>query len=403
MKIKDKTQSPKTRTIADPAFQSAYAEKSLLLVYLHNIGIKQLDEKQPDFLLRFVSMIKRKANSCYSRIVVLCWLMWVAGFGETGCHHTEEKYTAEEQAVLHQGKVGQITDSIASSPDNPELYAHRSQELANIQQFKLAGMDIRKALQLRPMEAQYNFQLGELYFQQDSLQKAITYLRRAVELKSQSLVYQMEYANALYHAGSYTEALRVLERTSKMYPPVAEIYGLQSRVYQAMGDTAAAIASMGEAIKRSPDNYEAIMAMGDLLAASGNPQCLSWYRRAEKVDTTAAEPIYAQAAFYEKIHQPGQAISILNHCINVDAFYTDAYLLLAKIYLQQHAFHKGLTILNLAQRMAPANDRVYFLRGSCWEKMGDTARAVQDYRRSLVFNKKAEDARQALQRLGKQP
>jgi len=335
------------------------------------------------------------------RTLVLCCM--ILAIAVMGCHHADESYTAEQQAILHQGKIGSITDSIGSFPDNAELYAHRSQELARIQQYQLADMDIRHALRLRPMEAQYYFQLGELYFQQDSLQQAIRYMRRAVEIKSESLVYQMEYANVLYHAGAYAEALRVLDHLRKQYPPVAEIYGLQSRVYQGMRDTAAAIAAMQEAIKRSPDNYEALMAMGDLLASTHNAACLNWYRRAERVDTTAAEPIYAQAAFYAQMHQPEQAINLLNRCINVDAFYTDAYLLLAQIYLQQHAFTRGLTILNLAQRMAPANDRVYFLRGNCWEKMGDTTRAVLDYKRSLVFNKQANDARQALQRLGIYP
>ncbi|MBX5438848.1 MAG: tetratricopeptide repeat protein [Thermoflavifilum sp.] len=352
-------------------------------------------------MLRFVGMQKEKMSSY--RVDLCSCLIGLMALLAMSCHHQEPTYTAEQQAILHEGLVGKITDSIRSFPGNADLYAHRSQELARMQQYRLADMDIRKALQMRPQEAQYYFQLGELYFQQDSLEQARKYMRRAVELKSESLVYQMEYANVLYHAKAYTEALKVLSNLRRQYPPVAEIYGLESRVYQGMGDTAAAIASMQEAVKRSPDNYEALMAMGDLLAATRNPACLKWYREAERVDTTAAEPIYAQAAYYAQMHQPQQAIKLLNHCINTDAFYTDAYLLLANIYLQQHAFSRGLTILNLAQRMAPANDRVYFLRGSCWEKMGDTARAVLDYRRSLVFNKQADDARQALERLGMHP
>ncbi|MCL6524714.1 MAG: tetratricopeptide repeat protein [Thermoflavifilum sp.] len=313
--------------------------------------------------------------------------------------HQHNRYTAEEEAILHQGRIGKISDSIAQNPNDPELYARRSAELARIQQYKLAGMDIREALKMRPLEAQYYFQLGEMYFQQDSLEQAAHYLQQAIALKSNSLVYQIEYANVLYHAHAYQKALQVLQRLSEMYPPVAEIYGLQSRVYQGMGDTTAAIASMREAIKRSPDNYEALMAMGDLLAAIGNSQCLYWYRKAEMVDTTAAEPIYAQAAYHAHVHHLRQAIDLLNRCINTDAFYTDAYLLLAQIYVQQHEFSKGLTILNLAQKMAPANDRVYFWRATCYEKLGDTLRAQIDYQRSLIFNKNADDAHRALQRL----
>jgi tetratricopeptide (TPR) repeat protein len=63
-----------------------------------------------------------------------------------------------------------------------------------------------------------------------------------------------------------------------------------------------------------------------------------------------------------------------------------AYTQLAMVYAKQGRYPEALQALDAASRINPSYALIYYYRGTIWFKQGDTAKAVDEYRRGLALS-----------------
>lgn len=304
-------------------------------------------------------------------------------------------------SILNLPEIKFLTDSIKKFPNDPEIYLSRSEILFQLKQPLLAKINIMDAIKLEPNSYFPYYAMGEILLYQDSPILAAQYLKKAIILSGGNYHEKLEYSRALFLGKKYQASICYLKKMEKLFPGVAEIYGMESQNLEAIKDTTFAIDKMKMALQLEPDNYDVLMAMGDLYRKINNRNCLIWYRKANFLNLTKGEPLYSMALYYEINENNSQAEKFLNQCINVDDHYTKAYILLGKIILKKKHPRKALAILDLAVKVSPTNPKIYLMRGICQEQIGDSIEAKHDFQRSLDLDKSLKEAKIYLKGLNK--
>jgi tetratricopeptide (TPR) repeat protein len=302
-------------------------------------------------------------------------------------------------SVYRSEALKRVTDSIRRHPDSSRLYYERGNMLFVMKEYKLAGKDIRKAIDLNPLKADYYIALGEIELTADSLEDAAAAFRRAVRVDPDNPMGRLQLSFVLLQQKKYQATIRQADSVIRLDPRLPQAYGLQAQAYQALGDTVAALHIMQKAVKLAPGNYDALMALGDLLLRRTDSAALLYYRRAAEADTTQAEPLYCIGLFYERAGNSSRAVQAYRDCIDRDAYYLDAYLRMGKIYEGQNQWKKALKIFTLAIRVSPASSEVYNHLGLCEEKLGNFRAAMDEYENALALKQTNRKAAEGLARV----
>lgn len=312
-----------------------------------------------------------------------------------------DKAKRQIDSLYHSEKLVHITDSIRLYPDSSRFYFERAGLLYVMKKYDLAKKDLQKALTIDPGKALYYQAMGELHLSINQPDSAILDYRKAIQLNPDGQQSRLQLSYILLQQEKYQETISETKTLLKHNPDLAEALGLQSQAYQALEDTAKAIEIMKKAILLAPENYDALMAMGDLLMKNKNDDAVKYYGRAQKVDTTSGEPLFSIGLFYEARGQVDQAIAAYNQSINRDAYYLDAYIRSGKLYEEKKEWEKALGVFNLAIKISPTSSQAFYHRGICNEKLNNISVAIEDYNQAVVLDEDNKPAQAALKRLGK--
>lgn len=328
------------------------------------------------------------------------WLLLLATC--LGACHTQDGGSADNSArdsLFNSARLKKMTDSIRQYPDSARLYFERGGMLYMMKEFDLAGKDIKKAIELDPVKADYYTALGEIYLAGDQYQPAQNAFQMAVGLDPADVLARLQLSYTLLQNKNYRATINQTDTLIKSNPTLAEAYGLQSQAYSALKDTARAMKLMTKAVAFSPKNYDVLMAMGDLLMNAKDSSALAYYRRAQKADTTQAEPLFCIGLFYASRGDTDKAITAYQNCISRDAYYLDGYLKLGKIYQTKDNWEKALKVYILATEIAPKSSAAFYERGICYEKMSQPQKALNDYENAYSLEKNNGKAAAAVARL----
>ncbi|HVB04569.1 MAG TPA: tetratricopeptide repeat protein [Chitinophagaceae bacterium] len=321
--------------------------------------------------------------------------------GLLSCHFSGPvvNQTDVADSLYNSGQLRPYTDSIRLYPRNALYYFKRSELLYNLQQFVLSRNDLLRASLLNPQEPGFYYALGEVNLALHSLDSARHDYNKAMELDKGDQQIRLRLADVLFLLKEDGLSRLELDTLLRVDPGNAEGHGLISQVYEDQGDTARAIGEMERAVKLSPQNYDALMAMGDLYSAVHQPKAVDFYHKAYLLDTTQEEPLYAMGLYYHKMQQDDQAIAVLKQCIGTNHYYPGSYLELGKIYFQHAQIENALKMFNLATKVDPMNAQAYYQMGLCNESAGKRQQARTDYRQAYALDNHMNEAKAALNRL----
>ena len=318
-----------------------------------------------------------------------------------GCqskNRTVGQQTMSDSAFQNQ-RLAQLTDSIEKFPDSAHFYFERGALHFVTENYPDAKSDLKKAILLNPMESLYYTALGQLFFSQDIFDSAVANFQKAVKVAPDNKRARLQLAFGLFKQARYTLALQQTDSLLQLDSELTRAMGLQSQIYEALGDTAHALMVMKKVIALPPVSYDAWMRMGDLLLAQGSEDALIYYKKAAAKDSTAAEPYYCMGLLYEKQGKPDSATKAFGRSIVKDPNYVDAYLRLGGLYERDKNWEKAEKIYTLAIKMSPANGDAYYHRGLAFEHLQNKEAAAQDYQQALIFDSDNQSARDALKRV----
>lgn len=324
-------------------------------------------------------------------------LLAVMAACHTGSLHDADHGSGD--SLFHSELLRSVTDSIARYPDSSRLYFERGGILYVMKQYELAGKDLHKAISLDPLQTDYYISLGEIALAAEALPAAGDAYRKALQLDPANQMARLELAFVLVQQQHYRQAIVQTDSLLAQDDKLVQAYGLKAQALEALGDTTTALKLLRKSVTLSPQNYDALMATGDLLFRRQDTTALRYYRRAAAADTTLGEPLYCIGLVNQQLGKTTDAVDAYKACIVRDAYYLDAYLRLGAILEHDNDWRDALKIYTLATRIDPTSSEAFYHRGLCQEKLHDIAAATRDYQDALDLKTGNQQARAALDRL----
>jgi tetratricopeptide (TPR) repeat protein len=334
------------------------------------------------------------------------WCFWglagmVLGWVACQSHEPPPAATPGIDSLYQSQMLIRLTDSIQKYPDRAQLYFDRGGVLYVMKAYALAEKDVKKAIALDARQPTYYEALGEIRLSEDSLSEAVKAYRDALQLEPALVTARLKLAYVLFQQEQYRETINQTDTLLHQDARLAKAYGLRSQAYQALGDTVRALKYMQKAVELSPDDYDALMALGDMLRDDLNKDARTYYRRAARLDTTQAEPFYAIGQLWEALGNSDSAVASYRACIARDAYDLQAYMGLGKLYEKQQDWQEALKVFILASKVGPSDPDIFYHRGLCHEKLHQVEAALHDYENAIALPGSHKDAQAAVNRLRK--
>ena len=121
---------------------------------------------------------------------------------------------------------------------------------------KSATAQFQKAIQLKPYEETYYFELGRLYLQEQDFANALTTLKRGAGIFDKSAQLELALGVAYYGLRRFPEAINAFLRTIQLAPDVEQPYVFLGKMLDQAGSKLPAVTADFEAYqKANPTSY----------------------------------------------------------------------------------------------------------------------------------------------------
>jgi len=260
-------------------------------------------------------------------------------------------------AFAHAGKddaaIEQFHEAVKLDERNFPAQFELARTLLHARKFSEAEAEFHKALGLEPNSAAAHLGLAQTLLAEKQSSDAATELERYLQMNPKDVDGRIERASMLIDLGKNEEALAELDRAAAFRPETASTLKMRSLVQFRLNNYDAALAALKQVETTSPNDPDVHARIGHLLL--------------EKKD-------YADAAKELAIsyrEDPSQTEVLRD--------------LLAANYLGDN-YPAALELLDLlAKRETPSNGS-WFVRASCYDKLGKTREALDAFRKFLELN-----------------
>ncbi|MBN2407425.1 MAG: tetratricopeptide repeat protein [Elusimicrobia bacterium] len=214
--------------------------------------------------------------------------------------------------------------------------------------------------------------------------KAIEYLKKAVEDGFDKVRASKELARLYCDAGRYNLALDELAAAAKLAPDDGHINAMMGRVYSVMTDYDPAIGEYKKAEKKGYMTAEVSRELGLLYRRKRDFHAAVEYLEKAAVSKDSPAGVRVELAriyFEEKDYEKAQ--EKLNEEIDSGSDSSQAHELLGSIHVRQGRYKEALEEFEAACRMGPGDGRICGEMGLAYEKMNDIDKAVIKYEEAL--------------------
>jgi len=338
-----------------------------------------------------------KRVSCLSCLLLLAGIALLVSC--TG--KRQETATDAVPELFSRPDLSDITRQINDHPQRADLYFQRGNILHHLQQDSLAVADFKTAIRYDSSKAEYYSAIGELLFEHKDITGSVPWFQKAIARNPEDPRAHLKFAKMLIYTRDYPKAFSEINTVLRqdIYNP--EGYFLKGMIYKDLKDTGKAISSFQTVLNAAPEYKEALIQLGQLYAAKGDPLALRYYENAFRLDTGDVFPLFAKGVFFQQQGQPEKAKQQYRECVLRDHQYADAYYNLAFIYLGQDSVEKAFRHFDLLTKITPNDAEAYYNRGICNERLGRKDAAAGDFRQALVFDPDYTEAKEALKRTEK--
>ncbi len=222
---------------------------------------------------------------------------------------------------------------------------------------KQATEEYLASLTARPDQWTSHYNLGNYYLNRGEIRKALAAYDTAIKIEPRAAMVMVNAAMAYAQAGEKEQAEKSLLKAIKIAPENATAHFNLGLLEAELNRGKEAERELREAFRLDPKMAPAAYNLCILTVKDRPQEALSWCRKA--VELNPLEPKYAfTLAFYQK--EQGDlktAATTLQDLLAKRPAFTDGYLLLAEIYLQQGERPQAEAVLRQAQQVESLSPR----------------------------------------------
>ncbi len=230
---------------------------------------------------------------------------------------------------------------------------------AALEKVKKATEEYLASLTARPDQWSSHYNLGNYYLNRGEVKQALAAYDTALKLEPRAAMVMVNAAMAYAKMDSQDQAEELLLKAIKVAPDNSAAHFNLGLVWAEQKRDKEAERELREAFRLNPKMAPAAYNLCILSAKDRPKEALSWCRKA--VELNPQEPKYAfTLAFYQK--EQGDlrgAAATLQDLITQRPAFTDGYLLLAEVYIQQGERSQAEDVLRQALKLEnlPARDQ----------------------------------------------
>jgi len=200
--------------------------------------------------------------------------------------------------------------------------AREAAQLAQFDQIQFALPRAQIASQLAPNNSQVWALLGQLYLQQNELDKGIAALQRSNSLDRKNAAVLFALGSAYFQKEDYNKAVEVIQAGLLIKPDIPEALFDLGNAYYMLNQFPAAIAQYEKAIQQNDKFWPAINNIGLVKYEQGDvAEALALWQRSITLEPKAAEPQLAVAVALYAQGERDRGIELGITALQVDSRY----------------------------------------------------------------------------------
>lgn len=285
-------------------------------------------------------------------LMVLCCLGRCLEAQSPSYLEAQERYKKKEYlaAMLAAQKA------VQEDGNNPQYRHLYGSVLLEMKQFTEAEENLRKAVVLKPDNADFLYSLGALLLQQkiaaaisEQLSSGVKRprawliepeglkaLERAVALDPNHLKARLHLGRTYYEQNRHNLAMEQFDAVVKKDPRYPWVHSHRAVIHMNAGAVQSAIRALKAELQFHPDHTSARLDLGEAYLKAGQPRlALEQFNAAEKQDpemSGLAALHYGLAKAYRDLGLPEKGIASLRRCAELDPGFPDAHYLLGRLY-----------------------------------------------------------------------
>jgi tetratricopeptide (TPR) repeat protein len=279
---------------------------------------------------------------------------------------------------LRKLSVDELALAIHDTPDDPLTFIYYGDALMKQGMLPESARAFDRAIQLDPKNVQAVIGRGSVYLHQEDLKKAVETFERAVKLAPNDAVAHFALAQAWYRAGSPRRAIEPLKTVVKLQPKHDNAWYLLGKMYGHDRQWDQAMDALQKAISIDPKNASYWRDLGQINANYTRlDEAEKQFKKAIELEPANAEAYYLLGLLYtQRADTPkmrGQAEQALQFALVRDDKLPEAYFELGKLYERSGNYAVAVNNFRKAQELNPGDEQALYHLGQCLVKLGNTA------------------------------
>ncbi|MBC7936943.1 MAG: tetratricopeptide repeat protein [Rhizobacter sp.] len=209
-----------------------------------------------------------------------------------------------------------------------------------------------------------------------------------------------ELAQNYRDSGEYTRALYTISNALQRDSTNARLWNVQAWLYAENGDTSLSLYSLERSIAIFP-NPDVVISLGNLYAKTKDAEALKVADELIKEDKAKfeKEALFIKGVYYSSTGDKNKAIAFFDQCLSLSYSFMEAYLEKALVLYDLGKYKDAVAALDKATTLQNNFDQGYFYKGRCYEKLNDTAKAIEAYQAAMMYDPGYVEAKEALEKI----
>ncbi len=280
-----------------------------------------------------------------------------------------------------------ISELIKTNPEDSKLYNERAKLYLEKKEYKNAKTDAGKAISLDSSISSYFVTIADGYFFTSEPDKCEASLKKALSLDAKNKEALMKMSEFYMYLNRFEESITFANKILEIDPNFSKAFIIKGMCYKDAGDTSRAILNFREAIDKDPENYNACIMLAQLHFGLKDKLAITYYNNALNLKPKSLEAYYGLAMFYQETGELNRALETYSTILAIDPKYKNAHYNIGFIHFQYlKNYNQALKHFDDAVKCDASYYQAVYMRGLCYETLGDIQRAKGEYTRALQIN-----------------
>src|SRR5437773_1876944 len=298
-------------------------------------------------------------------------------------------------ALLEEGRAREalpyLTEATKASPQRVDVWANLLRAQFEVGDHLAALQTTERAMRSLPNDPRLAVALANLCLRHGELPKTRSLLEEANAANPREASVALLLARVSLQIGEPKEALAVLENVPPEAGAPGEVMLLKGEARALAGDLALAEVDLAAARDADPQNLRYLIAYAWLQQREGHyKEALTTLKSAQEFTTPAIPFRAAVSYFYLGLN--AQAAQACEDALRIDPDFSEAYLLLGVVRLQQQDFQGAQPTFQRAASLKPDFALFHILLGVAFYKRAHLQQSARELNRALALDPQAAPA-----------